>query len=114
MPLPTPRRVHPQGSDFARARPGPTRQSSYDLFKSPSLNSQINCNMSASPGTSSIRLKAFGAFGAVFGPIGYELNLLYIASLVVLALSAATPLSVDRWLQARRRPPQASHALSDS
>ena len=54
-------------------------------------------------GFSSIRLKAFGPSGAVFGPVGYELNLLYIAGLVVLAFSAASPYSVDRWLQAGRR-----------
>jgi len=54
-------------------------------------------------GFSSVRLKAFGAAGATFGPVGYELNLLYVAGLVVLALSAATPLSLDAWLNARRR-----------
>ncbi|HEY5957249.1 MAG TPA: DoxX family protein [Polyangiaceae bacterium] len=54
-------------------------------------------------GFSSIRLKAVGASGAVFGPIGYELNLLYLAGLVVLALSAASPLSVDRWWKARKK-----------
>src|SRR6478735_571089 len=48
-------------------------------------------------GFSSIRLKAIGPSGAEFGPVGYELNLLYIAGLVVLALSAASPLSFDRW-----------------
>lgn len=53
----------------------------------------------------SIRLKAFGASGAEFGPVGYELNLLYIVGLVVLALSAATPLSVDRWFSVRKKPP---------
>jgi hypothetical protein len=31
VPLPTPRRVNPQGSDFARARPRPTRQAPYEL-----------------------------------------------------------------------------------
>lgn len=54
-------------------------------------------------GFSSIRLKAFGATGAVFGPVGFELNLLYIAGLVALALSPASPLSVDRWMQLRRK-----------
>jgi putative oxidoreductase len=53
-------------------------------------------------GFSSIRLKAFGASGAEFGPVGYELNLLYIAGLIALALSAASPLSFDRWWAARR------------
>ena len=50
-------------------------------------------------GFSSIRLQAFSASGAVFGPVGYELNLLYVAALVVLALCGPGPLSVDRWLQ---------------
>lgn len=54
-------------------------------------------------GFSSIRLKAFTAAGAEFGPVGYELNLLYIAGLVVLALSAASPLSFDRWRASQRR-----------
>lgn len=53
-------------------------------------------------GFSSVRLKAFTASGAEFGPIGYELNLLYIAALLTLALSRPSPLSVDRWLMLRR------------
>ena len=53
-------------------------------------------------GFSSIRLQAFGASGAVFGPIGYELNLLYVAALLVLALSGPSPVSVDRWLCNRK------------
>lgn len=56
-------------------------------------------------GFSSIRLKGFGPLGAEFGPVGYELNLLYIAGLIVLALSAASPLSFDRWWASRRRRP---------
>jgi putative oxidoreductase len=58
-------------------------------------------------GFSSIRLKGISAEGAEFGPVGYEVNLLYIAGLVALALSSASPLSIDRWLEARRsRDPQ--------
>jgi len=53
-------------------------------------------------GFSSIRLKALTASGAEFGPVGYELNLLYITALVALALGRSSPLSVDRWLAARR------------
>jgi putative oxidoreductase len=48
-------------------------------------------------GFSSIRLQALSASGAVFGPVGYELNLLYVAALLVLALSGPSPVSVDRW-----------------
>jgi putative oxidoreductase len=53
-------------------------------------------------GFSSIRLQAFSASGAVFGPVGYELNLLYVAALLVLALCGPSPVSVDRWLYNRR------------
>jgi putative oxidoreductase len=52
-------------------------------------------------GFSSVRLQAISASGAVFGPIGYELNLLYMAALLALAVSGSSPLSVDRWLAAR-------------
>jgi putative oxidoreductase len=52
-------------------------------------------------GFSSVRLQALSAAGAVFGPVGYELNLLYIVALLALALSGSSPLSVDRW-RARR------------
>lgn len=54
-------------------------------------------------GFSSIRLTAVTAEGAHFGPIGYELNLLYIAGLVTLALLGAGRLSVDHWLKGRKR-----------
>ena len=48
-------------------------------------------------GFSSIRLQGLTAAGAVFGPVGYELNLLYIAALSTLCLSGSSPLSFDRW-----------------
>jgi putative oxidoreductase len=54
-------------------------------------------------GFSSIRLKAVTASGAEFGPVGYEINLLYIAGLASLALVGAGRLSVDRLLSARGR-----------
>ena len=54
-------------------------------------------------GFSSIRLKSLSAEGAVFGPVGYELNLLYIAALVMLALAGDSPLSIDRWIAGRKR-----------
>lgn len=63
-------------------------------------------------GFSSIRLKSVSPGGAVFGPVGYELNLLYIAALIVLALGGESPLSVDRWLHRRwlhRRKVEAAH-----
>ena len=37
--------------------------------------------------------------GPVFGPPGYEINLLYIAGLAVLAFAGPSPWSVDRWRQ---------------
>ena len=60
-------------------------------------------------GFSSIRLKAFTPTGAEFGPVGYELNLLYLAGLFALAVSRPTPLSIDRWWKQRHasRPPAA-------
>jgi len=54
-------------------------------------------------GFSSIRLQGLSESGAQFGPIGYELNLVYIAGLVTLALSQASRFSVDRWRDARRK-----------
>jgi len=53
-------------------------------------------------GFSSINTIGLTKTGPVFGPPGYEINLLYVAALVVLALSNPTPLSVDRWLARRR------------
>ena len=50
-------------------------------------------------GFSSIRLKAVTAAGAEFGPIGYEMNLLYIAALLALALGGAGKFSVDGFLK---------------
>ena len=53
-------------------------------------------------GFSSVRLQAVTSTGAQFGPIGYELNLLYITGLLTLALSGSGRLSVDRWLRMRK------------
>jgi putative oxidoreductase len=50
-------------------------------------------------GFSSIRLEAVTPAGAKFGPIGYEMNLLYIAGLLTLALGGAGKISVDEWLR---------------
>ena len=55
-------------------------------------------------GFSSVKLKAVTAAGAQFGPIGYEMNLLYIAGLAALALSGSSRLSIDRWLRTRKQP----------
>lgn len=53
-------------------------------------------------GFSSIRLQEVTAAGAQFGPIGYELNLLYIVGLLTLALGGAGRVSLDHWLNRRR------------
>jgi putative oxidoreductase len=58
-------------------------------------------------GFSSIRLKAVTPSGAEFGPIGYELNVLYIAGLLTLALGRSGTLSVDHYLRTRRQHPNA-------
>jgi putative oxidoreductase len=41
--------------------------------------------------------------GPVFGPPGYEVNLLYICALVALALAGPGALSIDGWLRSRRQ-----------
>jgi putative oxidoreductase len=52
-------------------------------------------------GFSSVRLTAVTTAGAQFGPIGYELDLLYFVSLLTLALGGPGPFSLDAWRRAR-------------
>ena len=52
-------------------------------------------------GFSSIRLKSITTSGAEFGPIGYEINLLYIVGLITLVLSGPSRLSLDYWIKRR-------------
>jgi putative oxidoreductase len=40
--------------------------------------------------------------GPVFGPPGYEINMLYIAALIALSLAGPTVASVDEWRSRRR------------
>jgi putative oxidoreductase len=40
--------------------------------------------------------------GPVFGPPGYEINLVYVAALVVLIALGAGPLSIAAWAASRR------------
>ncbi len=54
-------------------------------------------------GFSSIRLKAVTGSGAEFGPIGYELNLLYVAALLTLVLCGSGRPSVNHYLRTRRQ-----------
>jgi putative oxidoreductase len=49
-----------------------------------------------------VRLIDVTASGARFGPVGYELALVYLAALAALALGEPTPWSVDRWRRARK------------
>jgi putative oxidoreductase len=49
-------------------------------------------------GFSSINTIGLSRNGPLFGPPGYEINLLYIAGLLALILGGAGPLSVDRLL----------------
>jgi len=46
-------------------------------------------------GFSSIKLIAVTPDGAVFGPVGYECNLLYLACLATLLLGGPGPLAID-------------------
>jgi putative oxidoreductase len=48
-------------------------------------------------GFSSINTIGLTPDGPVFGPPGYEINLLYIAGLLALALGGPDALSLDRW-----------------
>jgi putative oxidoreductase len=48
-------------------------------------------------GFSSVNTIGLGPSGPILGPPGYEINLLYVAALVVLALGGAGPWSVDGW-----------------
>jgi putative oxidoreductase len=53
-------------------------------------------------GFSSVNTIGLTEAGPVFGPPGYEINLLYIAGLLAVVLGGPGPLSVDRWLARRR------------
>jgi putative oxidoreductase len=52
-------------------------------------------------GFSSVKLLSVSASGAEFGPVGYELDLLYLAALITLALQGPGPLSIDNVRQRR-------------
>jgi putative oxidoreductase len=59
-------------------------------------------------GFSAINTIGLTADGPQFGPPGYEVNLLYIAGLLALALAGAGPLSIDRLLARKKQGPAAS------
>lgn len=52
-------------------------------------------------GFSSVKLLSVSASGAQFGPVGYEVDLLYLAALVTLSLQGPGPLSIDCLRQRR-------------
>lgn len=54
-------------------------------------------------GFSSVNTIGLTPSGPVFGPPGYEINLLYIAGLLALIVYGAGTLSVDGWLMRRHR-----------
>ncbi len=56
-------------------------------------------------GFSSVNTIGLTPSGPIFGPPGYEINLLYIAGLLALMFAGPDALSVDRWLGSRRRHP---------
>jgi putative oxidoreductase len=57
-------------------------------------------------GFSSVNTIGLTPTGPVFGPPGYEINLLYVAALVALMLSGPSAVSVDRWLPTARGSPR--------
>jgi putative oxidoreductase len=57
-------------------------------------------------GFSAIKTIGLNENGPVFGPPGYEINLLYIAGLLILVLAGAGPLSIDYWLRRKKRRPE--------
>ena len=59
-------------------------------------------------GFSSVNTLGVTQSGPVFGPPGYEINLLYIAGLIALALSHPTAISVDQMLFRQKTAPGAT------
>jgi len=60
-------------------------------------------------GFSSVKLLSVSASGAQFGPVGYELDLVYLAALITLAFQSPTPLSIDHL---RQRKPALTNATA--
>jgi putative oxidoreductase len=71
-------------------------------------------------GFSSVNTVGLTPAGPVFGPPGYEINLLYLAGLLALIVAGPDPLSMDSWLLRRLRrrenrhpPTSTAHARAD-
>jgi putative oxidoreductase len=60
----------------------------------------------------SVKLVEVTASGTKFGSVGYEIILLYLASLATLVLGGAGPFSIDRWRSRRRARAYAATRLS--
>jgi hypothetical protein len=60
-------------------------------------------------GFSSIKLMAVTSAGAVFGPPGYETDLLYLACLAALVAGGSGPLAIGGDIASRQRGPAAAH-----
>src|ERR1700745_1746882 len=56
-------------------------------------------------GFSSIKLLAVTANGAKFGPVGYEVILLYVACLIALVIGGSGPLAIDSLIRRRFEAP---------
>jgi putative oxidoreductase len=54
-------------------------------------------------GFSSVKLVAVTAAGPQFGPVGYEVNLLYLACLAALVFAGSGPFSLDSLLKKRHQ-----------
>jgi putative oxidoreductase len=63
------------------------------------------CTIHVHYGFSSVNTVGVSAAGPVFGPPGYEINLLYIGALLALALIGPGAISVDGWRRAKRSGP---------
>jgi putative oxidoreductase len=60
-------------------------------------------------GFSSVNTIGLTASGPIFGPPGYEINLLYVAALLALILAGPGALSVDGWFAHRKSHSRASN-----
>jgi putative oxidoreductase len=57
-------------------------------------------------GFNSVKLLAITSTGAQFGPVGYEVNLLYIACMAAVVFGGAGPFSVDGLLTSSKESPK--------
>jgi putative oxidoreductase len=65
-------------------------------------------------GFSSIKLIAVTAAGPQFGPVGYEVNLLYLACLAALVLGGSGPFALDSFRQKPRRREEVQNRASEA